>query len=180
MADPTPTHDPVRLTKRSVGASRPEARTYILWDADIKGFGLRVTPAGKRIYLLKYRTKTGRARKPTIGTHGAVTADEARAIAKNWLAEVAKGGDPKADRDAQRSAFAVEARFRDAVREFINNYAKPRQRTWKETERNLMINCADWLDKPVSTITKADAYSLLDGFVAKEPYSTSRLTRSGF
>ena len=178
MADPTPTHDPVRLTKRSVGASKPEARAYILWDADIKGLGLRVTPAGKRVYLLKYRTKAGRTRKPTIGTHGAVTADEARAIAKNWLAEVAKGGDPKADRDAQRSAFAIEARFRDAVREFINNYAKPRQRTWKETERNLMINCADWLDKPVSTITKADAYSLLDRFVAKGQEAKASVTRA--
>ncbi len=178
MAKPTRTHDPVRLTKRAVDAARPADREYILWDTALKGFGLRVTPVGKKVYLLKYRTKAGKARKPAIGAHGTVTADRARSIAKDWLAETAKGGDPKGKRDAQRSALIAGARFRDVVEEFVANYAKPRQRTWKETERTLMVNCAGWLDRPISTITKADAYSLLDGLVAKGQKAKARVTRA--
>ncbi len=67
MAKPVRTHEPVRLTKRTVDAAKTEARGYFLWDIDIKGFGLKVTPAGRKSYLLKYRTKAGIARKPTIG-----------------------------------------------------------------------------------------------------------------
>ncbi len=47
MAKPTRTHDPVHLTKRTVDAAKPAAREYVLWDTDIKGFGLKVTPAGR-------------------------------------------------------------------------------------------------------------------------------------
>ena len=98
MADPTRTHEPVRLTKRTVDAAEARDREYILWDSDIRGFGLRVIPPKKdgdkprKVYLLKYRTKAGKPRKPNIGVHGDITADQARQIAENWKADIAKGG----------------------------------------------------------------------------------------
>ncbi len=85
MAKPVRTHDPVRLTKRTVDAAKTEARGYFLWETDIKGFGLKVTLAGRKSYLLKYRTKAGIARKPTIGVHGTITADLARDKGKPFV-----------------------------------------------------------------------------------------------
>ncbi len=179
MAKPVRTHDPVRLTKRTVDAAKTEARGYFLWDTDIKGFGLKVTPAGRKSYLLKYRTKAGIARKPTIGVHGTITADLARDIAKNWAAEIAKGRDPSSDRrDARRAVLAADSRYGQVVDTFIQKYAQPRQRSWRQTERVLKTNCAVWLDRPIVSLTKADAYDLLEGFVAAGHEAKARKTLS--
>ena len=56
-------------------------------------FGCKITPKGRRVYLLQYRIK-GRLRRYTIGTHGILTAREAREIARNLLHEVILGRDP--------------------------------------------------------------------------------------
>ena len=48
-----------RLTKRVVEALLPHTTAdYVIWDADITGFGVRVWPSGKKTYLVKYRTKS--------------------------------------------------------------------------------------------------------------------------
>ena len=43
----------------------------MLWDQDIKGFGVRVHPSGRKVYLVKYRHQ-GRTIKKTIGPHGTI------------------------------------------------------------------------------------------------------------
>jgi integrase len=183
MADPTRIHDPVRLTKRPVDAAKPTDREYVIWDTDIRGFGLKVIPpngAGRprKVYLLKYRTKARQARKLSIGVHGDITADQARQIAGDWKAEIAQGGDPKAKRDEKRATLAADSLFGEVVDDFVEKYAKVRQRTWRETERTLKTNCAAWLDKPISSITKADAYDLLDGFIAEGKGHKARVTHA--
>ena len=70
-----------RLGKRTVDAAKPAAEVYRLWDSDLKGFGLKVTPRGVKTYFLWYRGGAGRnavRREYTLGCHGAITAEEAR------------------------------------------------------------------------------------------------------
>lgn len=134
MANPTPTHAPVRLTKRIVDAASSEAREYILWDTDLSGFGLRITPAGRKTFLLKYLTKGRTARKPTIGVFGNLTVEEARGIAKDWLVIIARGGDPKGQRDSDRESPSFAA----LAERFIEEYAKPQKRSWGEDQRILL------------------------------------------
>ncbi len=57
-----------RLTKRLVDQATPGEKTKVLWDSDIKGFGCKVTPAGRKAYFLYYRTEDGQQRRPTIGS----------------------------------------------------------------------------------------------------------------
>jgi hypothetical protein len=40
--------DRLKITKRSVDAAHPKAERYIIWDAELKGFGLLVLPTGSR------------------------------------------------------------------------------------------------------------------------------------
>jgi hypothetical protein len=70
-----------RLTKLVVDGLRSEAKDVIVWDRDLKGFGVKVTPSGKKIYIAYYRTVSGKQRKPTIGPHGKVITEEARQVA---------------------------------------------------------------------------------------------------
>lgn len=82
------------LTKTIIDKLTAQTKDYMIWDDKISGFGLKVTPTGRKVYLLKYRTRDGRQRKPTIGIHGNITCEIARDIAKEWHAELAKGNDP--------------------------------------------------------------------------------------
>lgn len=101
-----------RITKRAVDAMRAGSRNDYLWDTEIKGFGVKITPAGKRVYILQYRlggagTKTQRY---TIGQHGTWTPDAAEREAKRLRALVDQGKDP-ADDKRQRVREATDLTF---------------------------------------------------------------------
>ena len=69
-----------KITKRTVDALEPRDREHVLWDDEIKGFGVRVRPSGRKTYIVKYRDR-GRVVKVTIGPHGAISPAAARARA---------------------------------------------------------------------------------------------------
>ena len=97
-----------RLTKRLVDQATPGEKTKVLWDSDIKGFGCKVTPAGRKAYFLYYRTEDGQQRRPTIGRHGDITCEEARKKAKKWHGQVANGGDPSGTRQRAKQASTIK------------------------------------------------------------------------
>src|SRR5829696_3918046 len=92
-----------KLTKRTIDALPcPADRDTIWWDDDLKGFGLKITPAGRRTFLVQYRPAGDRRnpRKYTIGEYGSVTPYQARVEAQRVLAERAAGRDPQAAKQA--------------------------------------------------------------------------------
>jgi integrase len=110
-----------KITKRTVDTATPGARNKLLWDEEVSGFGLKVTPAGKKVYVYQYRLALpGQAsrtppRRYTIGTHGDLTPDQARSRAKELRALVDQGGDPLDDRRARIAAG--EAKKRETAEE---------------------------------------------------------------
>lgn len=114
------------MTKRSVDAVKPAEKDQFLWDNEISGFGLKVTPQGVRTYLLQYRMG-GRGtptRRFTIGRHGTWTPDEARKEAKKLRQLVDRGEDPQAvNRERHRSE--VELAFETYLERFLSLYGKP-------------------------------------------------------
>jgi integrase len=97
-----------RITKRVVDAQKAGAKRSVVWDGEIRGFGLRMTQAGVKTYLVKYRTRTGVQRWFTIGKHGSPwTPETARQEAFRVLSEVAKGGDPEKDKQDGRKVLTV-------------------------------------------------------------------------
>ena len=56
----------------------PQSGNRIVYDADVKGFGVRITSAGARAFILNYRTTAGRERRITIGSHPYWTVSKAR------------------------------------------------------------------------------------------------------
>ena len=96
-----------KLTKRLVEAIEPEAKDLIIRDSELKGFIIKVTPKGKRVYMLYYRTKEGRERKPVIGVHGIIKCEQARDKAQHWLTIVNQGGDPSLDKQTELSLIHI-------------------------------------------------------------------------
>ncbi|QRG09283.1 integrase arm-type DNA-binding domain-containing protein [Xanthobacter dioxanivorans] len=117
-----------KLTKRAVDAAEPGADRYTLWDSEVKGFGLRVTPAGAKTYIARYRTgggRTGQLRQMTLGRHGTLTPEEARALAKKTLGAVTNGADPAAARAAERQAISVREVAETFLLEHMEAKRKP-------------------------------------------------------
>ena len=97
------------ITKRAVDAAKARRTDSYLWDRELPGFGLKVTPAGRKVYLVQYRLggRKGRTRRVTIGQHGELTPTLARAEAKRLLGEIAAGRDPAAERDKAKAGKSL-------------------------------------------------------------------------
>lgn len=116
-----------KLTKRIVDRAVPADREYTVWDSEVSGFGLRVYPTGRKVYVLKYRVNGGRSgtiRKPVVGTHGDLTVDQARGIARDWAAEIRRGNDPSADRQRDRAA----PKMTDLFIRYLEEHARPHKK----------------------------------------------------
>jgi integrase len=126
-----------KLTKRTIDAAHPKpGRDVFTWDDELPAYGLRVKPSGAKSFVLQYRNRNGRSRRVTLGRYGIVTADQARDLARNALAEVAKGGDPAAARAGNRDALTVA--------ELVADY-------FEKAERGLILTAKD-TPKKASTL----------------------------
>jgi integrase len=98
-----------RISKRSVDALKAGNCDKYLWDRDLSGFGLKVTPTGGRTYLVQYRLggRKGRTRRVTIGRHGPLTPDQARQQAKQILGRTAAGHDVAEEQKQTRQSISV-------------------------------------------------------------------------
>ena len=114
----------IKLTKTAVDAATFGAKEYELRDTVVPGFLLKVTPAGRKIFMVQYRTNAGERRKPAIGRFGELTVEQARSIAQDWLADVRKGKDPSAEKTAVRDAPSVK----ELCTKLIEDYSKPKNR----------------------------------------------------
>lgn len=109
-----------KLSKPVVDAAQAKSKDYELRDSEIPGFILKVTPKGRKVFLVQYRTAGGERRKPAIGRLGEITLFQAREIAKDWLARVRLGEDPSLDRQKKRE----NPTMRELCPEFIDRHAK--------------------------------------------------------
>ena len=107
-----------RLTKSKIAEVPipPAGQRSIMWDTEVKGFGIRVSPGGARTYILRYRMggRDTQARTVTIGQHGSPwTPDLARKRAVELLGQVRSGIDHVAQRATAREGAANAVVQRD-------------------------------------------------------------------
>ncbi|MFG1348611.1 tyrosine-type recombinase/integrase [Xanthobacter autotrophicus] len=148
-----------RLTKRIVDAAAPSKAQVFIWDSEVKGFGLRVTPSGGKAYILQYRTAEGQTRRLTIGKHGSPwTTDDAREKAKEALRSLALHGvDPLAAKEAARSAASVADLADLYLKEGPSERPNKKQRSWDTDAAILRAHVKPLLGtRPVKSLTRAD------------------------
>lgn len=90
-----------RLTKTLIDQADPGET---IWDAEVRGFGVRITPSGVRSFILQYRTKIGDQGKLVLGRYPTMTVDTARKIAMEHRVSIDKGGNPSRERQQLRAA----------------------------------------------------------------------------
>ena len=118
-----------KLTKRAIDSLTPRARTYIVYDDNLPGFGCRVTPNGSRSWIVEYRPHGGgRAvakKRITLAPISVLTPDQARETAGDILASVRLGHDVAPDRAARRSSPLVTALVERFMSEEVRPTRKP-------------------------------------------------------
>src|SRR3981189_3446804 len=131
-----------KIARRAVDALKPapDGREAVIWDTEVKGFGVRAQRGGARSYILHYRIGTGRGaplRKLTIGKHGAPwTPDTARSEAKRLLGLVESGADPGADRVARKETPTVA----ELAERFLAEHAEAKRRASTAVAYGKLLN----------------------------------------
>ena len=146
-----------KLTKRAVEALKPANRDLILWDTELKGFGCKVTPKGKRVYFAYYRTREGQQRRPSIGVHGAMTCEQARETARQWLAD--RDRDPSGQRQARKSAPTI-AEFAER---YVTQHAEAKKSSKSTVQDRRMLErfvLPAFGKRKLAEVTRADVVKL--------------------
>jgi integrase len=105
-----PRRSATKLTEarcRELARDCPERGNRITYDADLPGFGLRVTVKGVCSYVLNYTNSGGMERRATIGEYPGMKVQAARERAEALRAEIRAGADPLAERRQEREAPTV-------------------------------------------------------------------------
>jgi integrase len=97
------------------------------FDAELRGFGVRVYPSGRKAFFISYRNASGTKKRNTFGNFGEFTATQARHLAQVELAKVRQGADPQAEKREKRS----EITFAELAERYLE-YAQSHKRSWKD------------------------------------------------
>jgi len=139
-----------KLTKTFIEkASAPASGVRLFWDDSVKGYGLRVSAAGKKVLFAQGRIH-GKAVVVTIGAFGLYTEDQARKKAQSLLQDMREGIDPRDTKKAEEISKITLRQVADAY------FARPgmlKESSKAEMNRHIDQVFAAWKDKPIVSIT---------------------------
>jgi integrase len=167
------------LTKSAIDNLPVGSRDAVHWDADLPGFGVKVTPKGRKIFIVMYRLAGAgsRLRKYTIGPYGRVTLPMARAQAQKIFAARLDGRDPAEEKKQSRRRLVV-----DRVDDLVETYIRERvaqTETWR-TISNLLRRdvTAHWGNKSIHEIKKRDVSDLIGLIAQRNDHAGHRLLKT--
>lgn len=144
----------IKITKSAVDAIEFAASGQVIYkDAQLKGFGVKVG-TGTKTYIAE-GTPNGRTRLVTIGRHGVITTEQARKKAQAILQDMREGVDPN---KVKKQARAKQLTLREAADLYLNAPKVRAPTTLAEYKATLNRYFKDWLDRPLSEITRKDCY----------------------
>jgi integrase len=163
------------ITKRAVDAAKAARTDLFLWDRTLRGFGVKVTPSGRKVYIVQYRIggRHGRTRRYTIGEHGSPwTPHTARQEAKRILGEAKAGRDPAGERARAKAQLSLAT----VLDQFLAEHgAKLKPRTRAEYERLAKLYIAPKLGRvAIGEIERRDIAKLHHEMRAT-PYQANRV-----
>lgn len=162
-----------KITKSAVDELTACSQPVFLWDIEKPGFGVKVTPAGKKVYVLQYRMggRGSPTKRYTIGRHGvAWTADGAKKEAGRLLLLVDQGVDPSAARQ-KVERDSLELSFNAVADSFLELEVKPNWRkSYNFAESALRLHVRPQLkDTPLPSLTASHFVRVFDKLPVGRP-----------
>jgi integrase len=151
-----------KLTDLSVRKLKPGPAALVIWDLDTRGLAVRVQPSGRKAWYVVY-SRHGRARWLHLGPADAIALGDARTLAKEAILAVAKGGDPAADKKAERS----QGTFAELHASYLEQHAKRKNKSWAQADALIRRNALPlWGGRKASVITRSDIKQMMRGIEA--------------
>ncbi len=152
----------IKLTKSAIDALPTPSKDTVYWDIGSPGFGVKVTPKGRKVFIVLYRTggAGSRLRKFTIGCYGRVTLHQARVAAQKVHTARLEGRDPATEkREAKRRMVAD--RVEDLLEAFIAQHHS-QNRSGREISRLLRREVGiAWGTRSIHEVAKRDVIELV-------------------
>ena len=160
-----------KLSKSVVDKLRARAAEYVAWDESLAGFGVKVSPSGRKTFVFKYR-HLGRQRKLTLGAAGVMHPDRARERAMEALLRVRRGQDPQGE---LRLAMG-EPTLADAFERFLIEHceAKRKASTAASYRTLFATHAKDRLGSRKVSDVGRDDIAALHRALADTPYAANR------
>ncbi len=162
----------MKITKKTVDSLKlPKEGQVLVWDSEIKGFGIRLT-AGGMSYFVQGRAN-GKSRRITIGKHGVFTPEQARIEAKEKLRDLTKGVDP---RDAKKINEVLSITLAGVGAGYIKDRSLK-----KNSIRDINIHLngvfAPWKDEPITSINRDMVLKLFRKRTGESPSQANQAFR---
>jgi integrase len=161
-----------KLTEKLIASiTTPKHRELFCWDSELKGFGLRVMPSGRKVFVVQYRN-AGRSKRYKIGVHGRVKAEQARSTARELLGRIETGADPSADRAKLRQAPTMH----DLARDYLERHGPKKRTSSLRKDRSMLerIILPRLGQKRVTEVTRRDLETLHLSLITT-PYQANRV-----
>jgi integrase len=144
----------LKLEARTISLRARDRRSDV-FDVLLPGFGIRVSPNGRKTWFV-FTRRNKRQSCVTPGLFPNMSLAEAREAARSALISTSVDEEP--------APIAVLS-LRDAIPEFVEKHARAKNRSWRDTQRDLkkfeVIACM-----PLDAIRRPDVVRVLDGIIA--------------
>jgi len=151
----------------------------VYWDAGLPGFGVKVTPKGRKVFLVMYRLAGAgsRLRKYTIGPYGRFTLPMARAQAQKIFAARLDGRDPAEEKKQTRRRLVVD-RVDDLVETFIQDHVSQIGTSTRISNLLRRDVIPYWGTKSIHEIKKRDVSDLASQIAQRNAHAGHRLLKT--
>ena len=159
-----------RFTDRYIRSLKPKGKPYDEREKSGEGFGIRVLPSGTKTWFTIYRRGKQKARL-SHGQYPAVSLAEARIRHRQVRDLLKQGQDPAGLKRKEKVAETVA----ELAKQYVERWAKPRKRSWKEDERILHKDVLPaWGKQKAKEITRKDIIALVEKVAKRGPIMANR------
>jgi integrase len=171
----------IKLTDRKLKALKPAktGQRDEIMDAEVNGFGVRITDKGKLTFILTARYPgSNNPTRRALGEYPTDTLAESRERARQWRKLIERGIDPKDEEERQRLAELRKRAdtFDSAVAVYSKRVLAKQRRghiVAKEIEKEFSEK---WRGRPITSITRADVLEVInDALDRGAPYQARNL-----
>jgi hypothetical protein len=166
------------ISKRLIDDTRPRGAEFFVWDNKLAGFGVRILPTGRKVFVAQVRV--GRTqRRVKIGAYGAFTPEQARKRAEEIIRAAADGRDPQREKRERADAIAVEqlcAQYLEAARAGLvtTRFKRPKRASTIAIDEGRVTRHIVPLigDVPVRDLKRSDVQRMADAIAAGKTSGT--------
>ena len=175
-----------KLTQKTVDAALYEGRSHmskagrkrwsphILKDAELPGFGLRITSTNRKSFFISFRSG-GRKRTRTVGRADRMSLEEARAKAAEMLASLADEPPPGTSRGPRLEGVETVAQLADA---YLEGHLKPNVPSWYADQRLMRTHIKPAMGRSrIADVTANDLVSLRSRIGRRFPADAPRFRK---